>query len=193
MDIALREVGVKRPFNKVKNDKNPKKKHFFCRGNFTSFLRKNCSNLRPFLSITFPQGFWIFKNFEHWTSISGVKKTTKWSKLMKKKKSIKKTFFLRRSHFTPFLSKKVHTWDHFFPLLFPKDSKYLKVWTLDLGKMGEERPFTGVNKVWRTDKRTKQNKIRNCTIPCKKSDILENSKAQKIIRADKSCVTTISF
>ena len=34
-------------------------------------------NLRPLLSITFPQGFKKFKKFGHWTSGSGDKKTVK--------------------------------------------------------------------------------------------------------------------
>ena len=38
-----------------------------------------------------------------------------------------KTNFLR-GNFTPFIRKSFQIWDHFFPLLFPKDSKSLK-WT----------------------------------------------------------------
>ena len=53
-----------------------KKKTFFARHLLTIFKQK-CSNLRPLLSITFPQGFQISKNIGHLTLGSGGKKTFK--------------------------------------------------------------------------------------------------------------------
>ena len=53
-----------------------RKKTFFCAAILTIFKQK-CSYLRPLLSITFPQGFWISKNIGHPTSESGGKKTIK--------------------------------------------------------------------------------------------------------------------
>ena len=44
---------------------------------FLSTSKLKCSNLRPLLSITFPQGFQISKNIGHPTSESGGKKTFK--------------------------------------------------------------------------------------------------------------------
>ena len=40
-----------------------------------------------------------------------------------------------------FLSKNVQMWDHFFPLLFHKDSKSLKMLDIRLCKGGQKRPF----------------------------------------------------
>ena len=45
--------------------------------------------------------------------------------------------------------------DHFFPLLFPKDSEYLKIFDIWLWKMGAKRPLKGTSKVKRqTDGQT---------------------------------------
>ena len=60
-------------------------------------------------------------------------------------KSVKKNFFCR-GNFTPFLSKKVQIWDHFFPLLFPKDFEYLKFLDIGLQEVGAKRPLNWVNK-----------------------------------------------
>ena len=40
---------------------------------FVTIFKQKCSNMRPLLSITFPQGFWISKNIWHPTSGSGGK------------------------------------------------------------------------------------------------------------------------
>ena len=37
--------------------------------------------------------------------------------------------------------------DHFFPLLFPKDSESLKILDIQLREMGEKRPLNGTSKV----------------------------------------------
>ena len=55
---------------------NQQKTNFFCTAILDHFQTK-CSNLRPLLSITFPRGFRILKNFGHPTSGSGGKKTFK--------------------------------------------------------------------------------------------------------------------
>ena len=46
---------------------------------FYIIFEHKSSNLRPFLSITFCQGFRISKQLGHWTSESGGKKTVKQS------------------------------------------------------------------------------------------------------------------
>ena len=43
-----------------------------------------------------------------------------------------------RGNFTPFISKSIQISDQFLPLVFPKDSENLKVWTLDFGKWGQK-------------------------------------------------------
>ena len=55
---------------------NQQKITFFSRRFQTTFKQK-CSNLKPLLSITFPQGFRISKNIGHPTSENGGKKTFK--------------------------------------------------------------------------------------------------------------------
>ena len=56
--------------------KSAKKNCFFAR-RFSTTSKQKCSNVRPLLSITFPQGFRIFKNIGHPISGSGGKKTVK--------------------------------------------------------------------------------------------------------------------
>ena len=51
---------------------------------FYTIYEKKFSNLRPLLSITFPQGFRISKKFGHWTLGSGGKKTVKRSEKVKR-------------------------------------------------------------------------------------------------------------
>ena len=59
-----------------------------------------------------------------------------------KKKSV--IFFLCCIDFTPFMSKSLHIWHHFFPLLFPKDSEILKSLDIGLRVVGNKRPLNGV-------------------------------------------------
>ena len=83
-----------------------RKKNFLPRRFYTIFAKK-CSNLRPFLSITFPQGFQIFKYFGHWISGSVGKRTVKQSEQMRRKKSVKNflhNFQQKNSNLRPFLS-----------------------------------------------------------------------------------------
>ena len=45
--------------------------------------------------------------------------------------------------------------DHFFPLLFPKDSESLKILDIRLWEVGAKRPLNGTSKVNRqTDRQT---------------------------------------
>merc|ERR1712105_34367 len=63
LDIRLREVGAKRPLKKTENRRRSKKvkkvekKKLFFVTRFSTIFKHKCSYLRPFLSITFPQGF----------------------------------------------------------------------------------------------------------------------------------------
>ena len=63
---------------------NLSKTNLFLRGNFTPFMRKKYSNLRPLLSISFAQRFRKYNKFGHCTKGSGSKKTFKWSEQRKK-------------------------------------------------------------------------------------------------------------
>ena len=72
----------------------------------------------------------------------GVKRPL--NRVNKWKKNVKNFFCLK--NFTPLLNKKVQIWDHFFPLLFPNDSKYLKFLDIGLQEVGGKK----------TSKRSKQ-------------------------------------
>ena len=54
-----------------------------------------------------------------------------------------KNFFLR-GNFRPLPSKTVQIWDHFFPLLFPKDSESLKILDIRLREVGAKRLVNGM-------------------------------------------------
>ena len=60
-----------------------------------------------------------------------------------------------RGDFRPLANKNVQTLDHFFPLLFPKDSESLKILDIRLREVGAKRPLNGTSKVNRqTDTHT---------------------------------------
>ena len=67
----------------------------FLQGRFETILEEKCSNLRPFLFITFPQGLRIFKNFGHPTLGSGGKKVFK--RYLKSEQTHTRTFRLIES------------------------------------------------------------------------------------------------
>ena len=70
--------GGKKTFKHSKQRINKSVKNFFfAAAIFFYHFEKNCLNMRQFLSITFAQGFRIYKKFLHWASESGSKKTVK--------------------------------------------------------------------------------------------------------------------
>ena len=75
LDIRLREVGAKWPLKKTENRRRSKKseksgeKKLFFVTRFSTIFKQKCSNVRPLLSSTFPQGFRISKNYGHKTVI----------------------------------------------------------------------------------------------------------------------------
>ena len=64
----------------------------------------------------------------------------------KAKSATKKNFFAR-GDFRPLWNKNVQMLDHFFPLLFPKDSESLEVLDIRLWEVGAKRPLKGTSKV----------------------------------------------
>ena len=46
----------------------------------------------------------------------------------------------------PLANKDVQMLDHFFPLLFPKDSESLKILDIRLREVGAKRPLNGTSK-----------------------------------------------
>ena len=59
-----------------------------------------------------------------------------------------------RGDFRQLSNKNVQMLDHFFPLLFPKDSESLKILDIRLREVGPKRPLNGTSKSEQTDKRT---------------------------------------
>ena len=57
-----------------------------------------------------------------------------------------KNFFCR-GNFIPFLRKRFKIWDHFFPLLFLKDSENQKSLDNGLWEVGAKRPLNGVRNI----------------------------------------------
>ena len=49
-------------------------------------------------------------------------------------------------NFTPFMSKSIQIWDHFLPLVFPKDSENLKSLDIGLLEVGATKRLNGVNR-----------------------------------------------
>ena len=62
------------------------------------------------------------------------------------KKICKKNLF-RSGNFTPFMSNSFQIGDHFFSLLFPKDSENLKSLDIGLLEVGAKRRLNGVRNI----------------------------------------------
>ena len=124
-------------------------KKLFSPRQFQTIFRQKCSNLRPLLCITFPQGIRISK-----TSESGGKKTFKWylkSEHMKKKKSVK-NFFLPRRFKTIFFAKN----SNLRPLLsttFPKGFRCSKKFVHPTSGSWGKKMFKRYLKSEHTDRR----------------------------------------
>ena len=107
------------------------------RGNFTPFIQ-----IRDhFFPLVFPKDSENLKSLDIGLREGGGTKMFKWSEQRKKK-----TFFCRGDS-RPFLSKNVHIWDHFFPLLFPKDSESLKILDIRLWEVGAKRRLNSTSKM----------------------------------------------
>ena len=92
LEIGLQEVGEKRTLNgmnlvctcrrtylSIFKARSNKKIFFFFLQWFFIISKQQYLNLRPLLSITFPQVFRIVKKFRDWTSGNECKKSFKWS------------------------------------------------------------------------------------------------------------------
>ena len=89
-----------------------------------------------------------------------------------KKSERKKNFFLR-SDFRQFSNENVHIRDHFFPLLFPKDSESLKILDIRLWEVGTKRPLK------KTKNRRRPKKVMKKTFFC--AAILDNFQTKMFI------------
>ena len=105
---------------------------------FYTLYEQKYSNLKPLLSISFPKGFRKSKKFGDWTLGGGAGLKRLLNIMNTWRKKIWKNYF-RRGNFRLFLSKIFQIWDHFFPLIFPKDSKSLKILDIQFWKVGAKR------------------------------------------------------
>ena len=129
-------------------------KNLFSQRQFYTIFEQMFSNLRPLLSITFPLKFQKSKKFGHWTSGSEGKKTVIRSekhryqeKSCSVRQNLQKKNIFWRGDFKPFICKSFQIWDHFLPLLFPKDSESLKIWDIRLREVGAKRRLNSTSKV----------------------------------------------
>ena len=139
----------------LKSGKSEEEKNFFVRGDFRQFLNKNVHIWDHFFSLLFPKDYESLKILDIRLWEVGAKRPLKGTSKVKK---WEKNFFLR-GDFRQFSNKNVHIWDHFFPLLFPKDYESLKILDIRLREVGAKRPLNGTSKVNRhtdghTDRRT---------------------------------------
>ena len=116
------------------------KKNFFLRGDFRPLPKKNVQMLDHFLPLLFPKDSESLKILDIRHREVGAKRPLKKTENRRRPKKVKeeKNFFLR-GDFRQFSNKNVHIWDHFFPLLFPKDSESLKI--LDIHTQTDRRTF----------------------------------------------------
>ena len=71
-----------------------------------------------------------------------------------KAKSATTKKLILRGDFRPLPNKNVQMLDHFFPLLFPKDSESLKILEIQLQEVEAKRPLNGTSKVKKMKKKT---------------------------------------
>ena len=84
----------------------------------------------------------------------------------------KKNFFLR-GDFRPLPNKNVQMLDHFFPILFPKDSESLKILDIRLREVGAKRQLK------KTENRRRPKKVKKKTFFC--AAILDNFQTKMFI------------
>ena len=126
----------------------------FCRGNFTPFMSKSFQIWGHFLLLLCPKDSENLKSLNIWlrevrskSPVNEVRNTDAKKILLSKAKFAHKITLFLRSDFTPFICKSFKIWDHFYLLLFPKDSESLKNLDIRLGEVGAKRCLNGTSKV----------------------------------------------
>ena len=117
------------------------KKKLFLRGDFRPLPNKNVQMFDHFFPLLFPKDSESLKILDIRLQEMGAKRPLKKTKNRRRPKKVKKNNFFSRGDFRQFSNKNVHIWDHFFPLLFPKDSESLKILDIRLREVGEKRPL----------------------------------------------------
>ena len=130
---------------------------------FYIIFEQKCPNLKPFLSITFPQGFRIYIKFGHGLLKVGVKRMLNGVNKWRRKKPVKKNFFAAAiSHH--FWAKNSNQRPLLY-IIFPKGfriSKNFGLWTLGSGRKNT------VKTEWTKCDGQTNKQIRNCKKFCKK-------------------------
>ena len=166
LDIQLWEMGAKRPLKGTSKVKNEREKNFFLRGNFRQFSNKNVPIWDHFFPFLFPKDSESLKILDIRLRKVGAKRQLKKTKNRRRPKKVKKKTFLLLGDFRQFSNKNVHIWDHFFPLLFPKDSEPLKILDIPLWEVGGKRQLK------KTENRRRPKKVKKKTFFC--AAILDN-------------------
>ena len=101
---------------------------------FYTLYEPKFSNLRHFFQLLFSKVSKNLKSLDIGLREVGAKRPLNGGRNTNTKKNpaqwgkiCSKTIKFLRCDFTPFIIKSFKIWDHFFPLLFPKDSKFSKI------------------------------------------------------------------
>ena len=106
-----------------------------------------------FHSLLFPNDSENLKSLDIGLQEVGSKRQVNWVRNADTKKScslrqsLSKNKLFLPGIFTPLFGKSFQIWEHFFPLLFTKDSKSLKILDIWLQKLGAKRRLDGTSKV----------------------------------------------
>ena len=124
LDIKFREMGTKKHLNGVNKWKKSFKNFFFRRSDFTPFMRQVFKSETTSFHYFSPKDSENLKSLDIGLREVGVKRRLNGVNKWRRKKYVNKLFC--RCDFTPFMNRSFQIWDHFFPLLFPKDYESLK-------------------------------------------------------------------
>ena len=112
---------------------------------FAPFMRKSIQIWDHFFSLVFPKDSENLKSLD--IGLREVGATRRLNEVNKEEKIRKKKTFFATAILNLFWDKNVHTWDQFSPLVFPKDSKSLKILDLRFPEVGAKRFLNGTSKV----------------------------------------------
>ena len=130
-------------------------KNFFLWRNFWQFSNKNVHIWDHFFPLLFPKDSESLKILDIWLREVGSKRPLKKTENRRRPRKVKKKTFFLGGDFRQFSNKNVHIWDHFFSLLFPKNSESLKILDIQLWEVGAKRHLNGTSKVnTQTNRRT---------------------------------------
>ena len=121
---------------------------------FRPLPNKNVQMLDHFFPLLFPKDSESLKILDIRLREVGAQRPLNGTSKVKK---VREKNFLLRGNFSLFSNKNVHIWDHFFPLLFPKDSKSLKILDIRLREVWAKRPLK------KTENRRRPKKVKKKT------------------------------